>query len=58
MTNIKTNIESVMNHKSVLLNMGLTTVAPWPDKDKKLVTLKISTDPSYIWATDSKTVLR
>ena len=58
MTNIKTNIESVMNHKSVLLNMGLTTVAPWPHKDKRLVTLKISIDPSYIWSTDSKTVLR
>ena len=41
MTNIKTNIESVMNHKSVLLNMGQTTVAPWPHKDKKLLTLKI-----------------
>ena len=35
-----------------------TTVAPWPHKDEKLITLKISTDPSYIYSTDSKTVLR
>ena len=34
------------------------TVAPWPNEDIKLVTLKISNDPSYIWSTDSKTVLR
>ena len=34
------------------------TVAPWPHKDIKLVTLKISIDPSHIWSTDSKTVLR
>ena len=34
------------------------TVAPWPHKDKKLVSLTISTDPSYIWSTDSKTELR
>ena len=34
------------------------TVAPWAYKDKKLASLKISTDPSYIWSTDSKTVLR
>ena len=34
------------------------TVAPWPHKDKKLVSLTISTDPSYIWSSDSKTELR
>ena len=34
------------------------TVAPWPHKDKKLVSLTISTDPSYIWSTNSKTELR
>ena len=34
------------------------TFAPWAYKDKKLVSLKISTNPSYIWSTDSKTVLR
>ena len=33
-------------------------VAPWPHKDKKLISLTISTDPSYIWSTDSKTELR
>ena len=27
-------------------------------EDKKLVSLTISTDPSYIWSTDSKTELR
>ena len=32
-------------------------VAPLAYKDKKLVSLKISTDPRYIWSTDSKTVL-
>ena len=30
-------------------------VAPWAYKDKKLVSLKISTDPSYFWSNDSKT---
>ena len=33
-------------------------VAPWTYKDKKLVSLKVSTDPRYIWATDFKTVLK
>ena len=33
--------------------------APWAYKDKKIVvSLKISTDPSYVWSTDSKTVLK
>ena len=32
------------------------TVAPCPYKDKNLLTLKISTDPIYIWFTDSQTV--
>ena len=36
----------------------LLTVAPWAYKDKKLVSLKISDDPSYFWSTDSKTVFR
>ena len=31
--------------------------SPLAYKDKKLVSLKISTDPSYIWSTDSKTML-
>ena len=35
-----------------------STVAPRAYKDKKLVSLQISTYPSYIWSTDSKTVLR
>ena len=35
----------------------VVTVAPKAYKDKKLVSLKISTDPSYFWSTDSKTVL-
>ena len=34
------------------------TVATWASKDKKLVSLQISTDPSYYWFTDPKTVLR
>ena len=34
-----------------------STVAPWPHKDIKLVTLKISIDPSHIWSTESKTVV-
>ena len=33
------------------------TVAPQVSKDKKLIPLKISTVPSYILSTDSKTVL-
>ena len=34
------------------------TVAPWTFKDKKFVSLKVSTDPSFIWSTYSKTVLQ
>ena len=30
---------------------------PWACKDKKLVSLKIPTDPSCIWSTDSKQCL-
>ena len=30
---------------------------PLAYKDKKLISLKISTDRSYFWSTDSKTVL-
>ena len=33
------------------------TVAPKAYKDKKLVSLKISTDPSYFMSTDFKSVL-
>ena len=50
----------MIQHQTLLgtfINL-LLMVAPWLHKDKKLVTLKISTDPSYIWSTDSKTVLR
>ena len=36
---------------------SLTMVAPWACKDKKLVSLKIPTDPSCIWSTDSKQCL-
>ena len=33
-------------------------VATWPHKDNKLVTLKISTDPSFIQSTGSKTMFK
>ena len=45
-------------HVKIHINHKWFTVAPLAYKDKKLVSLKILTDPSYIYSTDSKTVLR
>ena len=46
------------NAQNTSIDNKQAMVAPWPQKVKKLVKVKISTDPSYIWSTDSKTVFK